>query len=258
MKPHHPEPLRTTGNLPQKESEKPLGVLILHGFTSSLDCVNGLVPYLEERKIPYEMPLLRGHGKTPEALIGVKANDWYEDALNALNKLAENVDRIVVIGLSMGGLVALNLCANEHPNRHKICGCITWAAALGFCNRLAFLAKPLSLFVKMWPGQESFNDPECRKKCTNYPKFPADAFVELYQYAKATRTRLNQVTVPLCIIHSRLDQVVPYQTAEMLFDACNSPYMERHALEKSGHELGQDCESETVFKITLEFIDKIK
>ena len=258
MKQHHPESLRTTGKLPPKESEKSLGVLILHGFTSSLDCVNGIVPYLEERQIPYEMPLLRGHGKTPEALKGVKATDWYQDAVDALNKLAERVDRIIVIGLSMGGLVALNLCANDHPNKGKICGCITWAAALGFCNRLAFLAKPLSLFVKMWPGQESFNDPECRKKCTNYTKFPADAFVELYQYAQMTRKTLGNVEVPLCIIHSRLDQVVPYETAEMLYDECNSPYIERHALEKSGHELGQDCESDTVFKHSLEFIDKIK
>ena len=252
----HLEALRTTGRLPEQPAGATLGVLILHGFTSSLDCVNGLVPYLEERQIPYEMPLLRGHGQTPEALIGVKAADWYQDALDAFNRLAERVDRIVLVGLSMGGLVALNLCFQDHPCRSKICGCITWAAALGFCNPLAFMAKFMSLFVKMWPGQESFNDPECRKKCTNYDKFPADAFVELYQYAKMTRKRLSDVEVPLCIIHSRKDQVVPYKTAEMLFDDCNSPYIERHALEKSGHELGQDCECQTVFDISMAFIDK--
>ena len=54
----------------------PLGVLNLHGFTSSLDCVNGLNPYIEALGLPYRMPVLRGHNQTPEALIGVRWEDW--------------------------------------------------------------------------------------------------------------------------------------------------------------------------------------
>jgi esterase/lipase len=48
-----------------------LGALILHGLTSSLDCVNGLVPYMERNGIPYRMPVLRGHMTKAEDLIGV-------------------------------------------------------------------------------------------------------------------------------------------------------------------------------------------
>ena len=247
---------KSRGTFPEVNKDLSLGVLLLHGFTSSLDCVNGLVPELESRNIPYEMPVLRGHGQKPEALIGVKAGDWYADGLKAFDKLSERVDRIIVIGLSMGVLVALNLCVQDHPNRDKICGCVTWAAALGFCNPLAFLARPLSKFVKMWPGQDSFRDDECRKKCTNYPKFPADAFVELYDYAKDTRQILDKVKVPLCIIHSKRDQVVPYKTSELLYDRFSGDYVEHHALLRSGHELGQDCESETVFKLTCAFIER--
>ncbi|MBO4349913.1 MAG: alpha/beta fold hydrolase [Proteobacteria bacterium] len=245
------------GVFPASQNDK-LGVLLLHGFTSSLACVQDIIPRLEAMNIPYEMPVLRGHNTTPDDLIGVKAQDWYEDALKALGVLCDRVDHVVIIGLSMGGLVALNLCALAHPYHDKICACVTWAAALGFVNKLAWLSKPLSVFVKTWSGQDSFRDDECRKKNQNYKTFPTKAFVELYDYAAKTRLLLADVKVPLCIIHSKLDQVVPYASSRMLFEKAGSSYCEHYSLQKSGHELGQDCEADKVFDITCDFIDRIR
>lgn len=236
--------------------EGQVGVLLLHGFTSASDAVSGLIPTLEEMGISYEMPILRGHNATPEALIGVRSQDWYDDALAALQKLAQRAPRLVVVGLSMGGLVALQLCMRREAHQLPICACVTWAAALGFCNPLAFMVKPLSHIFRWWKGQESFRDATCRKNNHNYPKFPTQAFVELYDYAKATRAQLSQVDVPLCIIHSRRDQVVPYATSLELYRTVSSPYVVHHTLKKSGHELGQDCQCELVFALTGEFIAK--
>ena len=232
------------------------GVLLLHGFTSALSAVSGLVPWLEKRGIPYEMPVLRGHNGVPTDLCGVRAEDWYEDALAGLEKLCGRTDRVVIVGLSMGGVVALNLCAKKHKWHDRICGCVTWAAALGFCNPLSFMAKPLSLFIPMWRGQDSFCDPECRKKNENYSKFPTKAFVELYDYAASTRKILGEVKVPMCIIQSKKDQVVPYKMSELIFNGVGSSYCERYSLEKSGHELGMDCEADTVFELTVSFVGK--
>ncbi len=233
-----------------------LGILLLHGFTSALDAVSGLIPTLENLGVEYEMPVLRGHNATPDALIGVTHKDWYDDAYAALEKLSQRAERIIVIGLSMGGVVALDLCAKDHPLKNKIVGCVTWAAALGFVNSLAWMAKPLSIFFKKWKGQDSFNDPECRKNNHNYQTFPTKAFVELYDYAHDMRKRLEDVEIPLRIIHSELDQVVPYKTSQLLYDSVCSPFCERYTLHKSGHELGQDCEADTVFELTADFIKK--
>ena len=54
---------------------EPLGCLILHGFTSSLDTVRALVPMAERLGLPYRMPILRGHGTRPEDLRGVGWQD---------------------------------------------------------------------------------------------------------------------------------------------------------------------------------------
>ena len=93
-----------------------LGCLVLHGLTSSLATVDGLVPYLRARELPYRLPLLRGHGATPDALRGVTWRGWHDDAARALDDLLGECERAVVIGLSMGGVVALHLAA-ERPER---------------------------------------------------------------------------------------------------------------------------------------------
>ena len=43
-------------------AKRPWGVLILHGFTSSLDCVKGIEPPLKDLGLATRMPVLSGHG----------------------------------------------------------------------------------------------------------------------------------------------------------------------------------------------------
>ena len=74
-----PQKVEKRGDFPPSPDGS-LGVLLLHGFTSALSCVDGILPSFDAMHIPYEMPVLRGHNATPEALKGVKAEDWYEDA----------------------------------------------------------------------------------------------------------------------------------------------------------------------------------
>jgi len=57
-------------------AKQPLGVLIVHGFTSSLDCVCGLEPPIQALGLPTRMPVLRGHSaESTEALRGVTWHD---------------------------------------------------------------------------------------------------------------------------------------------------------------------------------------
>lgn len=233
-----------------------LGVLLLHGFTSSLDCVNGLLPYLKNEGIDYEMPLMRGHGTSPQDLAKYGSPAWFQDAAMGLYKLGERVDRVVIVGLSMGGLLALKLAIEAPSYREKIVGLVTWAAALKFRNKLSALVGPLSRFFTMWPAQDSFTDPVCRLRSTNYKEFPTKSFASLYELSKVCYKQLEDIEVPICIIHSKRDQIIDFNSAEALFRRVNSPYRELNALMESGHELGQDSESKEVFEITMRFIHK--
>ena len=93
--------------------KKPLGLLILHGFTGSLDTVKALVPRAEARGWPWRMPVMRGHGTKYQDLVGVRYGDWVADAEAALDDLLAECDKVVIAGLSMGGGQAMAIGLNR-------------------------------------------------------------------------------------------------------------------------------------------------
>jgi carboxylesterase len=241
--------------IPQPPRREAIGVLLLHGFTSHLATVDGLVPFLERAGIRYEMPILRGHCTRYQDLNGVKARDWYVDAERALIKLWNDVDRIVVVGLSMGGLVALEL-GMRHPD--KIAGIVTVAASLKFADPLSRLTGALAKVFKYWPTPNAFNDLSLKVNSKNYPKFPTKTFAELYRYSQEIARRLREVHVPVRILQSKKDQIVAAESANIIYEQVSSPVREIVWYQKSGHEMMQDLEAEQVFSDIMEFVHRFE
>ncbi|MBN1654167.1 MAG: alpha/beta fold hydrolase [Deltaproteobacteria bacterium] len=241
--------------IPPARRSANVAVLLLHGFTSSTDTVDGLIPYLKKEAIPFERPILRGHGTRYQDLRGVRSRDWYVDAERALIKLYTEGYRVIVVGLSMGGLVALDLAA-RHPE--MIAGVITVAAALKFVDPMAGAAQLADKFVRYLPSPNSFVDPELAKRCTNYKKFPVDAFASLYRYSRRIAERLPDVHVPICVLQSKADQIVAPRSANIIYEKVSSPLRQIVWFEKSGHEMMQDCEAEAVFAEIVKFISSFR
>lgn len=241
--------------IPAPTRYRKLAVLLLHGFTSSTDTVDGLIPHLEAAGIPYERPILRGHGTRYQDLRGVTARQWYADADRAMLKLWNSGHHVVVVGLSMGGLVALQL-GMRHPD--VIAGVVTVAAALKFKDPLSRLTPMLAKVLRYWPSPESFNDPELAKNCTNYPKFATDAFASLYDYAHEIAERLPEMHVPIRILQSKKDQVVAPEAANIIYEKVSSPLRQIVWFEKSGHEMMQDMEADAVFAEIMDFIREFR
>lgn len=220
-------------------------VLLLHGFTSSLDCVKKPAEALRAAGFEVATPILRGHGTKWQDLRGVKAADWFEDGRRALEALIEkHGGPVAVVGLSMGGLVALDL-AIRFPD--KVAIVIGAAPALAFANPLSPLSKYVGKVVKTFPSPNAFTDQELRKKVdTNYKKFPTLTFAELYAYSRDVRSRLQDLTVPVHLIHSLKDKVIPPSATRFVLETARSERKSVSWYSSSGHELFLDLESDAV------------
>ena len=227
-------------------------MLVLHGFTSDISCVSAIEPLLQDRELPYRFPLLRGHGTRPEDLVGVTAQDWYEDAEDALLDLLDECEKAVVIGHSMGGAVSLELAA-RHGDR--LLGVVAAAPAVRFADPMSVFTPLLSRLVGFWPSPDAYQDPECAKKNRNYLRFPTDAFHSLYDYATEVSNLLTFVKTPLVVLQPRRDKVVAPKAAEVVVSKVTSKDKQIVWFDKSGHEMYLDLEADAVVKATADALD---
>jgi pimeloyl-ACP methyl ester carboxylesterase len=96
----------------------PLAILYLHGFGAARAEGEETVDWLSEELGANAWFLrLPGHGlDDPEALASLVFADWLDAAEHTFAQMGSLGDRVVLVGSSMGGLLATWLAA-EHPNR---------------------------------------------------------------------------------------------------------------------------------------------
>lgn len=212
--------------------------LILHGFTGNRETVRRLGPVCDARGIPHEMPLMRGHGTCPEDLLGVTWHDWYEDAEASLLQLTSDGSQAIVLGLSMGGLVALELAAS-HPDR--ICGVVTIAAALELQSPLLALVPLMARCTTWWQGKPA----AMRDVPAAYPRFPLKALQSMLDLQRKVRSRLVRVRAPLLAVQSWNDETVKPRSARVIYDGVSSRDKEIGRFDRSLHEmlLGEEADA---------------
>jgi len=240
--------------------KKPMGALILHGFSSSLDCVRGLEEPLQKMGLPTRMPVLRGHSAgSPAALRGVKWWDWVSDAQAALDDLLTETEKAILIGHSMGGLLAI-LMAGE---RSEQIDCVVLAAAalklaspLSPGQPLHFLFPLLLQLVKKWKMQPIYADPDMCQYDTNYRWVPTDSIASLLELIKVTRQRLSDMNKPVLILQSRNDSSVSPESVEIIRQGITTPERDVKIVwfEKTEHEMFRDIERDEVIRVITDYV----
>ena len=227
------------------EMKEPLGALILHGFTSSLDTVRALEPMVEGLGLPYRMPVLRGHNTYYKNLQGVGWPEWYADAEAALKDLLNEVDRAVILGLSVGGLITLDLATRYTA---RLAGIATIAAALRYLSPLTKMTPLLAAILPEFNSPNAYNDKELAKRSTNYKKFPTRSFKSAWEYAKLVEQKLPQVRTPILVLAARKDNIIAPSAAMTIYERVSTPADQKQIVwfERSGHEMLQDMEAAAV------------
>jgi carboxylesterase len=244
----------------QHKAPRPLGVLIIHGFTATLESVKALFMAVKELGIPLRVPQLTGHGaSSPEALRGVTWEAWMADADQALQELCLEADQVIVIGHSMGALIALNL-AVKYPD--KVDSLVLAAPPIKLVSLLApgrplhFAAPLVSKIVKKWELKTDFTDDSGERCATNYGWVPTEAIVSFFELLKKSLSLLGNVTVPVFILHNRKERTVLPESATILCNRIATKPSEKSImwLEHSEHQIFCDCEREKAVNAIIAYV----
>jgi carboxylesterase len=241
-------------------TKKPFGVLIIHGWTANPKNVAGIAPPLEALGLPCSIPTLRGHGaETPEAMGSVGWRDWLADAENALMTLAAQVDKVIIVGHSMGGMLALNLAAEHADIIDSIVvagGTTLVVSPFGPERPYHILAPMITLIYKKWKLVPDYTDKELEKFNPTYTWVPTSAIAALFDFIKVTRRRLPEVKTPILIMHARHDSANSPEGVPILFESISTPADQKRIVwfEKTNHEMFLDCEREAVIQCVTAFV----
>jgi len=228
-------------------------VLCLHGLTGTPYEVRPPAEALATAGFYCEGPLLPGHGTTAAALARTPSMEWVNAVVAAHDALAERHERVYVLGLSLGGLLALALA-----QRRALRGLVVLAVPLDLGWVVHRGVPWLRHIVRQLPKTPAILDAEARLRHPGYDRMPLAAVNQLLRLASEVRAGLGQVEAPVSLIFSRLDPTVPVRNAELLMRELPPGDRELHWLERSGHVLPVDFERALVVERVVQFLARLE
>ena len=231
----------------------PVGALVLHGFTSSPKSMRTWAQHLADAGLTVELPRLPGHGTSWQDMSVTRWDDWYAETERSFSLLRDRCDHVFVMGLSMGGTLALRLAENRPDD---IAGLVLVNPAVHTEDKRLVLLPVLKHVVKAFPGiRNDIKKPGQDEGA--YDRMPLRSFDSLHHAWGTIRPDIAKVRAPMLLLHSREDHVVEPSNAAWILAHVSSPDRTEVWLEDSYHVATCDNDAPLIFDRSLEFVHRL-
>lgn len=228
------------------------GVLLLHGLTGTPEEVRPLGEALGRRGFRCLGPWLAGHGSSPRLLGRTSWRDWEASAREAYGRLWRQCRTVALVGLSMGGLLALRLAVRVPTSALAVFGVPVWIRDPRFAG-LAFF-RFLQRRVRDLGG--GVRDPRAPYHLT-YPWVSSDSLYEMKKLQGRVREALSEVRVPVLVGHGARDTLVPPKNGPCLHRALTqAPVRRLRRYPRSDHVVTLDYDRKRVVQDVVDFLWK--
>lgn len=226
--------------------------ILIHGFTGSPKEMRWLGEYLNKNSYSVIAPRLPGHATDPKDMKRIKWKDWVSSIEDIYNYCKPNAQKIFIIGLSMGGILASYSSAYLSYN-----GLITISTPYEFPQkdwRLPFVRILSVIKPRIDKGSGDWQNKEAEVDHIDYPFYPTKSIAELRDLIIQYQQVLPSLSLPSLHIHSTKDQSVPYHHLDNLFHHNGSSKKQMFTVENSGHVIIREPDRFLVFERILNFI----
>jgi len=238
-------------------------VLLIHGLTGTPYEMRYLGDQLAARGARVLGVRLNGHAGTPEDLGASDHSSWYESAVEGFERLRQYGDNNVVVGLSMGAILAARLAADQ---REAVAGLVMLAPAF-FLPTAKRIALRLMSPARAWGdklyfrsgGGADIHDDAARRVHPGTRLMPLGAALSLLELSDRIRPRLPEVVQPTLLIHSRRDHTCPFDRhVDFVMSHLGSADKRTVALDESYYVIPVDSERQRVAHETLDFVAQFR
>lgn len=229
-----------------KEEKRPnknsSALLMLHGFSSSPAVFRLLTPQLN-RYATILIPQLAGHGTNIRDFEQSTANAWLDSAIKAYEHLTKSHEKVDVLGLSLGGLIACHL-AHQFPINHLylLAPALDLVSPLPLLLKLATYCQRLGFRFIRNVGGRVFNSKE---EELLYRLLPLTTVIEILNFIQ--NYQHQGWTHPTTLFLGGQDNVV--NSTSVLNKLTNCLNLDVILLNKSGHVLPLDSDLDQMVQL---------
>jgi len=182
-------------------------VLIIHGFCGGLYENEYLVNYLQQyRNLDVYAYTLPGHEK--DFLAKIDYNEWINDSEKHLQELLNKYNRVILIGHSMGGVIATHLAT-----KYKIKKLVLIAPAFDYFNFEQNI-EDIKDFKSIVKEKDNTIYKDVATKLLRYSPLVLNEFRKLVnEYKNCVR----DIKCPTLIIHGTDDEMVKIESSEYAY-----------------------------------------
>jgi carboxylesterase len=231
----------------------PAGALVIHGFTGNPVTMQPVTDAFVAAGFTTSMPRLPGHGTTVEDMATTGWADWTGEVERAYQELAATTERVVAVGLSMGGTLAVWL-AERHP---ELAGLVLINAAV-----LPYEAGLREMVQAMLDAGEEITagigadlaDPDAHEPA--YEGTPLRPLLSLADGIDEIQAGFGAITCPTLVMQAPQDHVVDPSAADHIASQLGGP-VERLSLDRSYHVATLDYDKALIQERAVEFARKV-
>jgi len=235
------------------------GLALIHGITGSPISMRPLAERLAARGFRIEAPRLPGHGTREADMARTRYADWVAAAHATVERLSNQTERVVVVGLSMGGAIALDIAASErHP---KLAGVVSINAQILDRQRLALKLGPvLERVLPLAPAalaglrKDDIAKPGVSEHA--YGWMPTAAGNSFIRELPRLREGLARVRCPVLVAYSRQDHSVDPENSRALLRMLPPATTTELVLERSYHVATLDYDLELIEQHVAAFAER--
>lgn len=217
-------------------------LLLLHGFGSSPAIYRAMWPKLTH----YDAlicPALPGHAESIAAFSKVTYEEWLSSAMTMCEPLIKQYERVEIVGLSLGGLLACHL-ARQFPVQHLYLMAPAFKLHLNI-NRMRILGRLLQMLGIKTVKSRAGNLFTHTHNELAYKKLPVHAVLELFKMIEHSQMELP--TCPIDLFLGTHDDVVDSKHIEKQFEPLKQ--CQTHWLDRSAHAIPLDGDIQTIIDI---------
>ena len=249
------EPWSAVGSGPRAR----IGIALIHGFTGSPVSLRPLAEHLARAGFTVELPRLPGHGTTWRDMIRTRYDDWRAHVFATAKALRARTDGVVLIGLSMGGTLALDVASGGGLD---VAGIITINSPIldrdGLVVKLGpYIEKIVPLVPASLAGLTANDIAKPREREQAYAWVPSAAGNSLLRALPRVRRQLSHVPCPVLVMYSSHDHSVSPKNSRALLRLIRCPDLQQLVLERSYHVATLDYDQELILERATAFADRV-